>query len=76
MSNEASKSRDYYLALPDAELDAIWKNREKNQLPAPDQAIVRAILRDRKGFKPVERHVSMCMRCNLPADNCACLNAD
>jgi len=69
-----SKGREYYLALPDAELDAIWKKREKSGLLPSDEAILRSILRERKGFKPVEVHVSMCMRCNLPADNCACLN--
>lgn len=68
------KGRDYYLALPDAELDTIWKNREKSGLSPSDEAVLRNILRDRKGFKPVDVHVSMCMRCNLPADNCACLN--
>lgn len=75
ISKAPENRREYYLALPAAELDKVWKEREKRALSESDQAIVRSILRERKGFKPVEVHVSMCMRCNLPVENCACLNA-
>ncbi len=68
------RSRDYYLGLSEAELDAVWKQREKLKLSEGEQGVIRTILRDLKGFKPVEVHVSMCMRCNLPVANCACLN--
>lgn len=70
------KTRDEYAQMPDAELDSIWKQREKLKLTEGEQAVLRSLLRERKGFKPVEVNVSMCMRCNLPVDNCACLSAD
>ena len=68
------QSREHYAALSDAELDAIWKTRAKLGISGGEELMLRSLLRERKGFKPVEVHVSMCMRCNLPADNCACLN--
>lgn len=73
-STPESRGGDYYRSLPDAELDALWKKRVALKITESDEVILRGILRERKGFKPVERHISMCMRCNLPADNCACLN--
>ncbi len=64
----------YYKSLTEAQLDEIWSNRVSLGLTDPEQRLLRGILRDKKGFKPVEVNVSICQRCNLPADNCACLN--
>ncbi|MCF6284755.1 MAG: hypothetical protein L3K26_06165 [Candidatus Hydrogenedentes bacterium] len=64
----------YYKSLTEAQLDEIWTNRVSLGLTDPEQRLLRGILRDKKGFKPVEVNVSICQRCNLPADNCACLN--
>lgn len=72
--SEPGNLREFYAAKTDAELDVIWKNRVKNGLSPDHEGVLRSLLRERKGFKPVERHISMCMRCNLPVDNCACLN--
>jgi hypothetical protein len=68
------QSREYYAALSDEDLDSVWKQRVKLGITGGEELMLRSLLRERKGFKPVEVHVSMCMRCNLPADNCACLN--
>ena len=64
----------YYKSLTEAQLDEIWTNRASLGLTDPEQRLLRVILRDKKGFKPVEVNVSICQRCNLPANNCACLN--
>lgn len=66
--------RAYYDTLTEAELDQIWANRVTLEFTEVEEKILRFVLRERKGFKPVEVHVSICQRCNLPADNCACLN--
>jgi len=75
MSNATPRDRAYFDALSEAELDELWKNRESLGITGTEEQILRFVLRDKKGFKPVERFVSICQRCNLPADNCACLNA-
>ena len=62
----------HYKSLSEPELDALWKNRAAHGIAGPEEALLRTVLRDRKGFKPVETFVSICQRCNLPADNCAC----
>ena len=64
----------YYKSLTEAQLDEIWTNRGSLGLSDPEERLLRGILRDKKGFKPVEVNVSVCQRCNLPANNCACLN--
>jgi hypothetical protein len=64
----------HYDAMSEAELDDVWANREKLKLGEDEQNMLRYILRNRKGFKPSNPHVSMCKRCNLPVDNCACMN--
>ena len=74
MSQPLSRNRDYFESLNEAELDRIWKERESLGITGTEEQILRFVLRERKGFKPVERFVSICQRCNLPADNCACLN--
>jgi hypothetical protein len=71
---DLEKKRDHYDTLSDAELDAVWANREKSKMGEEEQNMLRYIVRNRKGFKPANPHVSMCKRCNLPVDNCACMN--
>jgi len=66
--------RAYYDTLSESELDELWARRADLGLTDIEEKILRFVLRERKGFKPVEVHVSICQRCNLPADNCACLN--
>jgi hypothetical protein len=66
------RDKAYYDALPDADLDKLWKNRVKLKITGTEELLLRHLLRERKGFKPVETFVSICQRCNLPADNCAC----
>jgi hypothetical protein len=66
--------RDHYNTLSDAELDDIWAKRDKLKLGEDEQNMLKYILRNRKGFKPVNPNVPMCKRCNLPVDNCACMN--
>lgn len=61
-----------YVSLSEAELDALWANRATLGITGAEEVLLRQILRDRKGFKPVDPFVSICQRCNLPADNCAC----
>ncbi|MFP6581716.1 MAG: hypothetical protein VCD00_04095 [Candidatus Hydrogenedentota bacterium] len=73
-TSDLEKRRDYYSELSDEELDGIWAKRDKLKLGEDEQNMLRYILRNRKGFKPVNPHVSMCKRCNLPVDNCACMN--
>ena len=63
-----------FLSLSEEELETLWAERNANGLSDTDQRFLRTLLRDRKGFKPVEVHVSICQRCNLPADVCACVN--
>lgn len=70
------RDRAYFDACTEAELDAMWADRVKLGIVGNEEICLRAVLRDKKGFKPVQVHVSICQRCNLPADNCACLNAD
>jgi hypothetical protein len=64
----------YYNSLTEEQLDELWAERAKLGLTAPEERLLRTILRERKGFKPVDVNVSICQRCNLPANNCACLN--
>jgi hypothetical protein len=68
------RGRAYYDTLSEAELDKLWANRAELGIEGAEEQLLRFVLRERKGFKPVERFVSICQRCNLPADNCACLN--
>jgi hypothetical protein len=70
------RDRAYFDALPEAELDALWADRAQHGITGNEEIVLRAVLRDKKGFKPVLVQVAICQRCNLPADNCACLNAD
>ena len=74
MSDAKPRDRAFFEALSEAELDDMWKNRNALGISGTEEQLLRFVLRDRKGFKPVERFVSICQRCNLPADNCACLN--
>ena len=71
-SKPVTRDKAYYDALPDAELDKHWKNRAKLKISGTEELLLRHLVRERKGFKPVETFVSICQRCNLPADNCAC----
>lgn len=71
---EAERGRAYYDSLSEADLDQLWANRADLSIEGAEEQILRFVLRERKGFKPVERFVSICQRCNLPADNCACMN--
>lgn len=73
-TGEQKRGRAYYDALSEAELDHLWTQRAELGIEGPEEQLLRFVLRERKGFKPVERFVSICQRCNLPADNCACLN--
>ena len=66
--------RAYYDSLTEEQLDEHWARRAELDLNDAEERFLRAVVRDRKGFKPVEVHVSICQRCNLPAENCACLN--
>ncbi|MBX3176660.1 MAG: hypothetical protein KF886_04820 [Candidatus Hydrogenedentes bacterium] len=68
------RDRAYFESLSEADLDQLWKDRETLGIAGVEEQLLRFVLRERKGFKPVERFVSICQRCNLPADNCACLN--
>jgi len=68
------KQRDHYKTLSDEELDEVWSKRDKLKLGEDEQNMLRYILRNRKGFKPADPHISMCKRCNLPVANCACMN--
>lgn len=63
-----------FRALTEAQLNDLWKNRAAAGLDEAQERLLRHLLRERMGFKPVDVHVSICQRCNLPADNCACLN--
>ena len=73
-SGDAKKGRAYYDSLSESELDQLWAQRADLGIEGSEEQLLRFVLRERKGFKPVERFVSICQRCNLPADNCACLN--
>ncbi len=66
--------RAYYDSLSDEQLDEHWAQRATLGLTEAEEGFLRNLVRNRKGFKPVEVHVSICQRCNLPANNCACLN--
>lgn len=66
------RDRDYFEQLSEAELDQIWAERAKRGITPGEEVVLRHVLRDRKGFKPVTTFTSICQRCNLPADNCAC----
>lgn len=72
--SELEKRRDYYNTLSDTELDDIWATRSERNFSEDEINMLRYIVRDRKGFKPVQTHISMCKRCNLPVNNCACMN--
>ena len=68
----ATRDRAYYDGLTESELDAQWAQRVALGITRSEELLLRHVLRERKGFKPVETFVSICQRCNLPADNCAC----
>lgn len=67
-------NRAYFDSLSDDQLDALWAAREEKNLTTNEITSLRTAVRERKGFKPVDVFVPMCQRCNLPVDNCACLN--
>lgn len=71
---DLEEKRDHYNTLSDADLDAVWANREASKMGGEEQNMLRYILRNRKGFKPANPNIPMCKRCNLPVDNCACMN--
>lgn len=68
----AVRNRGFFEALSEGELDAIWAQRATLGLTESEVLLLRHLLRERKGFKPADPFVSICQRCNLPADNCAC----
>lgn len=72
ISLPAVRSREYFVGLGETELDAIWAQRATLGLTESEVLLLRHLLRERKGFKPADPFVSICQRCNLPADNCAC----
>ena len=72
--NDLEKKRDAYNALSDAELDEAWATRAERKLSEDEENMLRYIVRGRKGFKPSNTNVPMCKRCNLPVNNCACMN--
>ncbi|PCJ62384.1 MAG: hypothetical protein COA73_06610 [Candidatus Hydrogenedentota bacterium] len=72
--NDLEKRREHYNSLSEEELDAIWAKRAKLKLSEDEQNMLKYILRNLKGFKPSNPNIPMCKRCNLPVDNCACMN--
>ena len=72
--SELEKKRDYYNGLSDADLDDAWASRAERKLSEDEENMLRYIVRGRKGFKAVKTNVPMCKRCNLPVNNCACMN--
>lgn len=72
--NDLEAKSTHYKSLPDDELNAIWKNREASGMGEDEQNMLKYILRNRLGFKPTNPNIPMCKRCNLPVDNCACMN--
>lgn len=68
------KRRDHYNSLSEEKLDEVWSKRDELELGEDEQNMLRYILRNRKGFKPANPNVPMCKRCNLPVNNCACMN--
>ena len=72
--SDLEKKRDHYNTLSDEELDAVWATRAERNFSEDEENMLRYIVRGRKGFKPVQTHVPMCKRCNLPVNNCACMN--
>jgi hypothetical protein len=66
------RDKAYFDAQSDAELDALWAQRMALGITGSEELLLRHLVRERKGFKPADPFVSICQRCNLPADNCAC----
>lgn len=72
--SELEQKRDYYNSLSDTELDEAWATRAQREISEDEENMLRYIVRGRKGFKAVQTNVPMCKRCNLPVNNCACMN--
>lgn len=71
-ADPSARGLAFYQGLSEAELDDAWARRVELGIDDTEQRLLRHLLRERKGFKPVETFVSICQRCNLPANNCAC----
>lgn len=72
--SELEQKRDYYNGLSDTKLDEAWATRAEGGIGEDEENMLRYIVRGRKGFKAVQSNVLMCKRCNLPVNNCACMN--
>lgn len=73
-SSKPKYTRAGFDKLSDKDLDALWAARVEKELSESEVIVLRNAVRERKNFQPVEVFVSICQRCNLPADNCACQN--
>lgn len=65
----------YFKSLTDKELDNIWAAREVSDMEEDEIFVLRTVVRDRKGIKPVSdvrANMNFCPRCSFPVDNCTC----
>ena len=65
----------HFKLLTDKELDDIWATRQDSDMEDDEIFVLRSVVRDRKGIKPipdVRANMNFCPRCSLPVDNCTC----
>lgn len=64
---------DYYRSLPEAELDKLWSEREDVDMEDDEISLLRQIVREVKGIKPVYGiSIQVCRQCGMVGDNCTC----
>lgn len=62
-----------YREMDGTELERAWKRRDLNQLEKDEKALLRDILRERKGITPTfAPSVRVCGSCGQVGENCTC----
>lgn len=67
--------KKYFESLTDKELDDLWANRENFDMEKDEIFVLRSVVRERKGIKPisdVRANMTFCPTCLFPVDNCTC----
>lgn len=63
----------YYHSLSEIELENQWNKRDEMDLEPDETALLREIVREVKGIKPVYGNsVQVCRQCGMVGENCTC----
>lgn len=67
--------KSYYESLTRDMLDIVWANRLNEEIKEDEILLIRNILRDKIGIKPIDdvrARTDFCPKCSLPSESCTC----